>query len=81
MDPESKKLLEDTFALAKENNSMLQSLRRSQQWATIMSFVYWIFIIGTAIGAFYFIQPYLNQIKDIYVNASAEINSLKNFGH
>ena len=80
MDPESKKLLKDTFALAKENNSMLHTIKRSMHVSSIISFIYWIFIIGTAIGAFYFIQPYLSQIKDIYVNASAELNSLKNFG-
>lgn len=76
MDPESKKLLQETFKLAQENNQMLRSMKRSMQMARIMSFVYWIFIIGSAVGAYYLIQPYIDQLKSAYSGAS---NVLKNF--
>jgi len=61
MDSESRKLLEETHSLAQENNRMLHSLRRSMIFSRVLSFVYWIFIIGSLIGVFYFIQPYVDQ--------------------
>ncbi len=80
MDPESKKLLEETFELSKDNNNMLHSMRRSQRIANIMSFIYWIFIIGSAVGAFYLLQPYFNQVMDMYNNANSVLKNVKQFG-
>ena len=62
MDPESKKLLEETFQLEQDNNKMLRSMRRSMIWGRVMSVIYWFIIIGISVGAFYFIQPYFNKI-------------------
>jgi hypothetical protein len=70
MDPESKKLLEETFALAEENNKILHSMRRSMRLARVMSVLYWVIIIGISVGAFYFIQPYFNKIMDLYSSIS-----------
>ena len=81
MDPESKKLLEETFSLAQENNKMLHSIRRSMVLARIMSFMYWVLIIGSAVGAYYFIQPYIEQLIGIYGGAKSnldEVGSLLN---
>ena len=75
MDPESKKLLEETLTLAQENNKMLHSLQRSMRMARILSVVYWVFILGSAIGAYYLIQPYVDQLIGIYGGASDMINS------
>jgi len=77
MNPEEKKLLEDTFALAEDNNKMLHSLKRSMRMQRIMSLLYWVFIIGSAVGAYYLIQPYVDQMIGVYGNAS---DVLKNFG-
>ena len=70
MDAESKKLLQDTLDLSKENNQMLQSMRRSMRIARLMSIVYWVFIIGSAVGAYYFIQPYVDEVIGIYGSTS-----------
>jgi hypothetical protein len=37
--------------------------------ARIMSILYWVVIIGSAIGAFYLIQPYLDALSNIYGGA------------
>jgi len=66
MDPESKELLQATLELAQENNKMLHSMKRSMQMSRIMSYVYWAFIIGSALGAYYFVQPYIDQLLDAY---------------
>jgi TRAP-type C4-dicarboxylate transport system permease small subunit len=80
MDPESQKLLKETLELVRENNSILLSMRRSLRIQRIMSFFYWIFIIGSAFGAYYFLQPYIDQLMGVYTGASDVINNFKNLG-
>jgi hypothetical protein len=77
MDPESKKLLEDTFRLSEDNNKMLHSMRRSMRVGHIMSLLYWIIIIGVSIGAFYYAQPYIDQMMKLYGNASSVLKNFK----
>lgn len=76
MDPESKQLLENTFRLSEENNKMLHSMRRSMRIARVLSFLYWALIIGSAVGAYYFIQPYIDQLLGTYGNAKSNIESI-----
>jgi len=77
MDPESQKLLEHTAELTEENNEMLRSMKRSMRLARIMSIVYWIFIIGSAVGAYYFIQPYLEELVGLYDSAEDVLKSFR----
>ncbi len=76
MDEESKKLLEETLELSRENNQILQSMKRSMRLARVMSFIYWIFIIGSAVGAYYLVQPYVDSLMGAYESAS---ETLKGF--
>ncbi len=76
MDPESKKLLAETLALAEENNKILRALKRSMVWGRVVHAVYWALIIGSAVGAYYFIQPYINQIIGVYGGAKDSLNSV-----
>jgi len=77
VDPESKKILQDTLALTQENNNMLHSMRRSMRVQRIMSFLYWVFIILASLGAYYFIQPYLDQLMSVYSGAGDILNNFK----
>lgn len=76
MDPESKKLLQDTYGIAQENNKMLHSMKRSMRIQRVMSIVYWLFIIGSAVGAYYFAEPYLKEIVGLYGSTSKMFQSL-----
>ena len=76
MDPESKKLLEDTLTLAQENNKMLHALKRAMLWSRVISVLYWVLIIGSALGAYYFIQPYIDQVLGVYSGAKSNIDSM-----
>ena len=78
MDPESKKLLEETYTLTKENNKMLRTIRRKQKWASFMRLMYWLIIIGISIGAFYYLQPYIYKLESIINSTMDSINDLKN---
>ena len=77
MDQEERELLDTTFNLVKENNKMLHKIRRSQKVADLMRVLYWLVLLGIGIGAFYFIQPYVEQIQNFVGDAGATINSFK----
>lgn len=72
MDPDSKRLLE----LVEENNRLLRALHRSMRVGRVLRVIYWILIMGTALGAFYFLQPLIDQLISAYKDASSV---LKNF--
>lgn len=66
MDPKEKDLLERTFEYSRDNNKMLKKMRTSARFWSFMRIVYWAVIIGGAIGVYYYIQPYLDNLLDIY---------------
>ena len=77
MSPEERELLEKSVSLAEDNNKVLHSMRRSMRTAGIMRAIYWIFIIGSAVSAYYFLEPYIDQIKNAYSKAEETLNNLK----
>ena len=83
MSPEERELLNRSVTLAEDNNRMLHSIKRTMFMARIMSVLYWVLIIGVSVGAFYFIQPYLDQLMDTYSGAKSNLDNLgsllKNF--
>ncbi len=79
MSPEEREMLKKSVELSEENNHMLRSIKRSMRWSSIMSYIYWIFIIGSAVGAYYIIQPYLNQLLDVYGGAKQSLGDGSGF--
>ncbi len=75
MSPEDKELLKRTLALAEENNDILRSMQRSMRIQRFLSILYWVFIIGSAVGAYYLIQPYIESLTGAYSSVSDIINS------
>ena len=59
MDPEARRLLE-------ENNKILRQMRSAQRWGVVFQTIKWVIILGLALGSFYYLEPYLNQIRDFY---------------
>lgn len=70
MDFEEKELIRKTFSLAEENNRMLRKMRTSMRVGRIFRILYWIIVIGITIGAFYYIQPYIDQLMGVYSGIS-----------
>lgn len=66
MDPETKQLLKDNIDLAQENNILLKKMVRNQKLTNIYRVVYWSIIIFTSVGAYYFIQPLLGNMFNVY---------------
>jgi hypothetical protein len=76
MSPEERELLNRALELEEDNNKILHSMRRSQRISNIFRVVYWVFIIGSAVGAYYFIQPYVDQIMGLYGGAKNNLDSV-----
>lgn len=77
MQPEEKEMLKKTLELAQENNKMLHAIRRGMLWGRIMRVVYWVIIIGAAIGVYYYIEPYIDSAVGAYGSVKGD---LKSFG-
>ncbi len=80
MDPETKKMLTDTFTLVQENNKMLHHIRRSQKLASFMRLVYWAVIVVIGIAAYYFLTPYFDKAVKVINQSQTDLNNLKNLG-
>ena len=64
MDSETRDQIGKILELTEENNKILRKMRRSILWGRIFHTLYWVIIIGISIGAYYYVQPYLeNMIK------------------
>ena len=66
MTPEERSLLERTYKLTEENNTMLKSVRRMSRISTVARVLYWGVILIASFGAYYLIQPYVQSFADIY---------------
>lgn len=77
MTPEERSMLEQAVALAKENNSILRKLRRAHRVSTGIKIVYWVIIIGLAVGSYYVIQPIIDSLTGIYGGGVENIQNLQ----
>ena len=76
MEPEDKKLLKETFELAKENNKLLRKVRGVQRWQAFWSVFRVIIIMGIALGALYYLEPYMEKIITLFNQVSGMKQSL-----
>lgn len=81
MTPEERELLTQSIKLAEENNKMLKGIRRSARVASFLRVIYWLIILGTAFGSYYFIQPkvqpYIDAIVRNYNGMKSTVDSVK----
>jgi hypothetical protein len=77
MDSNEKELLEKTYEMVKENNNILKSIRNSNRWSALFRVFYWIIIIGISIGAFYYIQPYVDVAIKTYKSLQGDLKNVK----
>jgi len=73
MNPNEKEIYE----LVKENNHILKGMRRASRWTSIFRVIYWVLIIGASLGAYYFVQPYVDTLVKSYQGIRGDINNVK----
>jgi len=77
MTPEEKSLLERTYKMAEENNSILRSIRRSNRFSMIMRIIYWSVIILAGFAAYYFVEPYLDVMTGLYDQTQNGVSNIE----
>jgi len=60
------KMVAETMELSKDNNRILHAIQRRDRLTMVMRLVYWLFILGIAAGAYYYVQPYIDQLMNAY---------------
>jgi hypothetical protein len=76
MTPEERSLLQRTYALVEENNVILRGIRRANRWGVAIKIFYWLVIIGVTLGAFYFVQPYIETTLNLVDQAQESIRTI-----
>ncbi len=73
MDKETRELIE-------ENNKILRRMQSHQRWGSFFQTIYWIFIIGSFIGVYYYLKPVLNAFGTSFGEIQKTVQNLKNIG-
>ena len=64
MDEEGKKILRENLKFSRDNHRILKGLQRNMRWSRGLRVVYWLVIIGGALGAYYYIQPFVDSLRE-----------------
>ena len=75
---ELKNLLQKNLETSQESLKILKKINRSRLIGNFFSFIKWLIIIGTAFGAYYYLQPYINQLLDLVKQVQGIQKSLQN---
>jgi len=78
MAPDEHELLRRSIALGEENNQILRRIERHIRLQRLMTWIYWLIIIGLSFGAYYLIQPYIHAITGASGSSYID-NFVKNF--
>ncbi len=77
MTPEERDLLTKSIRIAEENNKMLRGLRTRARLSFFLRIIYWLIIIGSVFGAYYFVKPFIDPIISGYNGLQENIQSIK----
>lgn len=76
MDSQEKQRLERVLELSEENNQILKRILRGMRWGRLVRIIYWSVIIAASVGAFYYVQPYWDALRDFYGGAQNTVNKV-----
>ena len=74
MDPRDRDMLKRALSLAEENNDLLKGMRRRMRIGFFFKVFYWVLILGATFGAYYFIQPYIDQLSAAYTGFGQSVD-------
>lgn len=66
MTTEEDQIIKETLELVKDNNSMLHKMRRAQVVGNTISIIKWVAVIAITLGTYYYLQPMMNQLLEVY---------------
>lgn len=77
MSPEERQILIQTHRMVEENNQLIRKMRRAALWGRLWHILYWVIIIGASLGAYYFIQPYVEQVQGVYGGLKQDLTNVR----
>ena len=77
MDLDSRKL-DELLELTRENNEILHGMRRVQRWGSFFRVVYWMIILGSIFGTYYYFQPTIEKYMEIFKTSFGTLQTLQN---
>ena len=63
--------VETNTKLLEHNNKMLRKIQGSMRARTFLSFIYWVIVIGSMFGLYYYLQPVVEGMSSAYDNLIA----------
>jgi hypothetical protein len=63
---ELKEEIEDLAKITKDNNTVLRRIQQQGRLSLFVNILYWMVIIGSMFGAYYYLQPFIGTFKDKY---------------
>ena len=78
MDPNIDARLKDIEEKLEKTYQLVYKVRRVQKNGQLFKVFYWTLIILATFGAFYYIQPYINQLVETYTGVKDTQQQLQN---
>jgi len=66
VDQELENLIKEDLEVSKENNELLKKLWGNVKISRALRFLYWVIILGIALGSYYYVQPFIDKLKGVY---------------
>jgi len=63
---ENDKILKKILDKVEENNDIIKNLQSAMRWGRFFRIFYWVIIVGMMFGAYYFTQPYIENLLNVY---------------
>jgi len=73
---ELENLLRENIEISRANNKILRKIHGHIRWSQAFRLFYWTLILGSALGLYYFIQPFIDNVREIVSDPSGTLNNL-----
>jgi hypothetical protein len=73
--------LDDMYKLVQENHEVLQDLLRRERLASFGRMLYWIIVLGTLFGAYYYVKPIVQVFMPQYESFNAAVQKINDVSH
>ncbi|MCR4342928.1 MAG: hypothetical protein NUV40_03460 [Patescibacteria group bacterium] len=75
-----KNLIRENIRIAEDNNRLLRKIVSANRWARIFKLLYWVIIISSMVGVYYYVQPILIDILDTYKGLVSGVQGIQKTG-
>jgi len=56
---------------------MLRKMRRAALWTRAWHLLYWLIIVGISVGAYFYVQPYVEKLQSIYGGIAGDVDAVQ----